>query len=168
LAPSGENPFNTPSVLFVCTANRVRSPMAEVLFRLILENEGLNPQDWWIESAGTWATEGLPVFEEVQQVLSRRGMDCGEHRSRAVTQDMIAAHNLVLVMEPGHKEALQAEFPKYASKVHLLSELIGEKFEIVDPAGGPNSEYENTADELFRILQSGFSRILLLAYNPES
>ena len=141
--------------------------MAETFFRRLIEVEGLNPQDWRIESAGTWASEGLPVIEEVQKVLLQRGLDASHHRSRSVSQMMVASNHLILVMEPDHKEALQVEFPLYASKVQLLSEMIGETFEIADPVGGQSSDYEKAADEIYRILQGGFSKILSLGFNPE-
>ncbi len=118
-AGEASHPFGNPSVLFVCTANRIRSPLAAILFRNLLQQEGFEPHTWRIESAGTWAIDGLPVFDEVEQLLTQRGLPSEQHISRSVTEKMIANHNLVLVMEPGHQEALKAEFQKYAHRIHL-------------------------------------------------
>lgn len=165
-AGEASHPFGNPSVLFVCTANRIRSPLAAILFRNLLQQEGFEPHTWRIESAGTWAIDGLPVFDEVEQLLTQRGLPSEQHISRSVTEKMIANHNLVLVMEPGHQEALKAEFPKYAHRIHLLSEMSSKRAPVEDPAGGLLVDYEATAKEIEGYLYQGLARILYLAYTP--
>jgi protein-tyrosine-phosphatase len=124
---------------------------------------GQHPGEWKIESAGTWALEGIPANLSTQQVMARRGQDIHDHCSRIVTREMLAEFNLILVMEPGHKESLHIEFPEAASRIHLLSEMIGSAFTIKDPIGGEIEEYEATAREIEHIMTEGFEEILSLA-----
>jgi protein-tyrosine phosphatase len=86
-----------PSVLFVCTANQFRSPIAAACLREQLARENLE-NEWRVESAGTWGVSGLarPPW--------RQPMAPGGHRSR---QMLLEGFDLVL----GHKEAICAEFP---------------------------------------------------------
>ena len=83
-------------------------------------------RNWRIESAGTWAVYGEQAAPRAIKVLKARGIDLSAHRSRVVDPNMLSQMRLILVMEKGHKEALQVEFPRYASKVFLLSEMVGE------------------------------------------
>lgn len=151
------------SVLFVCTANQVRSPMAEVLFGVLLKKNGCDWRQWKVSSAGTWAEEGLPALTETRSVLGMRGLDVEQHRTREVSEQMLARHNLVLTMEPSHKEALAAEFPKYAARIYLLSEMCGLETPVADPVGGPILEFEATAQEIEKLLEEGFAKIQSLA-----
>lgn len=144
------------SVLFVCTANQCRSPMAEGLLRLRVGDDNV---DWRIESAGTWALEGTPATPHAITALKERGYDLDGHRSRLVNLQLLQPFALILTMERGHKEALRIEFPEIASRVYLLSEMIGKVFNIDDPVGSPLKEYRATAQEIDQILDQGFTHI---------
>jgi len=148
------------SVLFVCTANQCRSPMAEGLLRLRV---GLNNPEWRIGSAGTWTSDGLPATNNAIEVLSELDYDLSDHRSRQVDQHILASYQLVLVMERNHKEALKVEFPKLAGRIFLLSEMIDKNYNIDDPIGGPLVEYQTTANEIEQILKQSFDRIEILS-----
>ena len=144
------------SVLFICTANICRSPMAMGL----LQGKVIDfIDDWKIESAGTWAAEGQPAARFTQQVLLARGIDISSHRSRSVTPYLLKTFNLILTMEAGHKEALKVEFPDISRKFFTLSQMIDQSFDIFDPIGGPLVEFEETAREIFQILTKGFNKI---------
>ena len=121
------------------------------------------PGEWRIESAGTWAVEGAPANQKTQQVMAELGLDIKDHRSRIITREMLSSFNLILVMEPGHKESLQIEFPEVASRVYLLSEMVGLTFTIMDPVGGEIEEYRATAQEIERIMTDGLEKIASLA-----
>jgi protein-tyrosine-phosphatase len=155
-------------VLFVCTANICRSPMAAALFHLRLQKVRQDWQDWQVESAGTWATNGKTASKNSQVVMTRRGLDIRGHRSRTVTAEMLADSDLILTMEPGHKEALSLEFPFAAPRIFLLNEMIGTADSIVDPYGGTLQEYEATASLMESIIEKGMDRILSLASSGEN
>lgn len=151
-----------PSVLFICTANICRSPMASALFRQKLRKI-YGDDNWLITSAGTWATDGIPASFNSIAVMGEKGIDIQNHRSQIVSSELLQKHNLVLTMEKGHKEALQVEFPKLAERVYLLSEMVGGTFDIDDPYGGKIDDYRVTADEVDQVLSDGFDRICQLA-----
>jgi protein-tyrosine-phosphatase len=151
-----------PSVLFICTANICRSPMANALFKQKIRNE-FGSEGWLITSAGTWATNGTPASQNSIIVMKEKGLDIHDHRSQIVSRELLQKHNLVLTMERGHKEALQIEFPELADRVYLLSEMFGGKFDIHDPYGRLIEDYRVTANELDQILSDGFDKICQLA-----
>lgn len=149
-----------PSVLFICTANLCRSPMAMAILRSQVEHSS---DEWRIESAGTWAVEGVRANLKTQQIMTEFGLDISDHLSQIVTPELLKSFNLILTMEPGHKEALQIEFPEVARRVYLLSEMIGLNFMIIDPVGGEIEEYRATAREIEHLISDGFEKIARLA-----
>lgn len=156
---------NQRSVLFVCTANICRSPMAMGLMRHKVSPAGPDsPADEIVvASAGTWALGGQPAALNSILAMAELGIDISDHASRVVDLEMISRFNLVLTMETGHKEALQVEFMEYASRVYLLSEMIGRRYNIQDPIGKSLREFRHTAAEIDKILTSGYSKILSLS-----
>ncbi len=144
-----------PSILFVCTGNICRSPLAEGLFKDLLASKGLSDH-WRVSSAGTWALPGEPAAYEVQNILTRRGVDLTSHRAREVNRTLIANADLVLTMTRSQKEALQLEFPGQASRIMLISELGGMVYDIPDPYGGPSELYGEIAGELEALLEMGW------------
>ena len=148
------------SVLFVCTANICRSPMAMGLLQKAVSKE---LEEWRISSAGIWAENGYPPAQHTLAVLQDRGIDICDCRSRRVTEEMLKSNNLILTMERGQKEALKAAFPEHASRIFLLSEMSSNPHDIVDPIGHPLADYEHTAQEVEQIFSKGIKRIRKLA-----
>ncbi|HUV16269.1 MAG TPA: low molecular weight protein arginine phosphatase [Pelolinea sp.] len=147
------------SILFICTANQCRSPMAEVLFKDLVSRKDRG-EDWNIESAGCWARPGIPATDAAILVMVNRGLDLSEHASQPVTEALLEQFDLILCMETEHKQFIQRNFPSVRENTFLLSGMVGEKREIWDPVGMSLIDYEETANEILDILEKGFAKII--------
>jgi protein-tyrosine-phosphatase len=152
-----------PSILFICTANKFRSPLAATLLQKQID---LLPDsvDWLVHSAGTWTSDGLPPPPITIQIGHRLGLNgIEQHRTRQVDQTQVDESDLIVVMEANHKEALINEFPSIQGKVFLLIEIvIGKVYDIPDPAS-PMVDADEVADELTQLISRGFVKIIELA-----
>jgi protein-tyrosine phosphatase len=152
-----------PKILFVCTANQCRSPVAAALFQRCLAQAGLDT-NWEIASAGTWARPGRPADRQMGAIAQAAGLDLSHHRAQDVSAVQgLASYALILTMARHHQEALQAEFPHLRERIYLLAELTGAPFDIVDPIGGPVQQYQQSFAQLEQVMRAAFPRILTLA-----
>ena len=148
------------SVLFVCSANICRSPMAMGLLRKLTETDQSN---WSIDSAGVWAVPGLHPSEFAQLALAEKGIDISDHRSKAVTSDLLDDFKLSLVMERKHKEVLWSVFPDHRSRILMLTELNDKVEDIADPYGMRLIDYRTIANEIYEQLNSNLKKIKQLS-----
>lgn len=151
------------AVLFVCTGNLYRSPISAALFKALLAQDQPVASGWRIESAGTWAQANQPAPPEVIQVMAKRGLDLKSHRSRMVSAEILAGFDLILTMESGQKEALCIEFPQFAGRVFMLSEMAGTRVTINDPVDRSVDGISEVAQEIEDWLKKGKYQIIQLA-----
>ena len=152
-----------PSVLFVCSANRFRSPLAAAFFSRLLESSK-SQLDWSVSSAGTWAEPGLPPDGRAVQDARSWGLDISPHRSRQVNARILSQSNLILVMEAGQKEALQIEFPLQREKIYMLSEVVEDiAYDVPDPFSSEDVTHQEISKELLDLVKRGFNNICNLA-----
>lgn len=157
-----------PSILFVCTANQFRSPIAAACFLKQIQGEGF-AQEWRVESAGTWAINGLREASITSRVTVSLGLGRLEsHLTRQVERDLLEQFDLVILMEAGHKEALCSEFPSLCRHLYLLSEIVdGIPYDIPDPADAGVDPFE-VGREICSLLTKGKEKILQLAESLSS
>ena len=124
-------------ILFVCTGNTCRSPMAAGLFAKMLQERGVTGIA--VASAGLAAFDGAPASAEAVEVMRQFGVDLSGHRTRRLTREMVLTADLVLTMTKRHKEAVLALAPEAAGKVFTLREFAGNFAGGTDPgAAGKN------------------------------
>jgi len=127
-------------VLFVCTGNICRSPMAEALLRDLLRREGLEGIEVW--SAGLHALVGEEAPATSQRLLSQRGIDLSGHRGRQIDRGLIDQADLILVMDRYQLAILESLFPESKGRVLPLRQFASDGGgEIQDPFGGDEEEY---------------------------
>jgi protein-tyrosine-phosphatase len=150
-----------PRILIVCTGNLCRSPMAMAMLQAKLARDEAR-RDWQVESAGVWASAGRSASTHAIEEMAARQIDLSPHCTQPVTRRLVAQSDLILVMTRNHAEALEHAFPNHTHKIHLLSEMIGKKYDIQDPYGSARVEYECTAKELEELIENGYEQIVAL------
>lgn len=149
------------SILTVCTANICRSPIAAAILDDRLRKKGL--KDWNVNSAGTWAQFERGAARNSITVAREYELDITDHRAQMIDENLLLEADLILCMETGHVEALKIEFPHFADKVYLLTEMSGLPYSIYDPYGKPLDDFRDMAVELTSLIDAGLERIIQLA-----
>lgn len=145
-------------VLFVCTGNTCRSPIAEAIARRLASDRGLT--DLAFGSAGTAAWDGAPASDGALLVAMEREVDLSSHRARLLTRELVASSDLILAMGPHHLERIEALGGQ--GRAHLLSAYASRgrsDRSISDPFGGDLDIYRAAFDELDREVQHVVDRI---------
>src|SRR3984885_2630751 len=136
------------TVLFVCTGNICRSPMAEGLFRHATRGR----PDCRVVSAGVGALEGQPPSSHAVRALKELGIDIAHLRSRMLTSELVDEADYIFGMTHSHVDSVNLLFPQAAEKTFLLREFDEtlDEFEkdISDPIGGSYETYAYCRDQI--------------------
>jgi protein-tyrosine-phosphatase len=136
-------PVKKKNILFVCTGNSCRSIMAEAYMRHRAGELGL-PYD--VRSAGTSTYDGLRPSREALALLEEEGVDIDGLESKKISREMIKWADVILVMEPLHREAVISGMPQAAEKVFLLGDFPNGSTDksVPDPVGRTINYYKVT------------------------
>lgn len=138
-------------ILFVCTGNTCRSPMAEGILNSLAKERGLDVK---AESAGLFVLESAGPSEYAIKAAAENGIDISAHKSCQLSQDKAREADLILTMTMTHKMLIEQAFPDFASKVYTLIEYVCESeiTDIADPFGGDLNVYKLCFDSMYKYI----------------
>lgn len=146
------------SILFVCTGNSCRSPMAAGFLKEMLKEQ----KEIKIDSCGIISSSFAGATPQAIELMKEYGIDISFHKTRSLSKDLIDGADLVLVMEEKHRGRVRELNPEAGKKTFLLKASAGDKeiLEIRDPIGLSNEFYREVAGEIKSTLERALPRIL--------
>ena len=132
-------------ILFICTGNTCRSPMAECMMRALLASRGKT--NIHVLSAGTYALSGAPASTGAQRAMQRRGLSLAGHKSCAVTGVLLETCDLIVGLTQNHIAQLRMMYPHCATPM-----LCFDDPPVSDPYGCDDDAYEQAARDIQRQL----------------
>lgn len=131
------------NIMFVCTGNSCRSPMAEGILKSLAGDE------FNVSSAGISAYTPHSASDNAVSAMDEMGIDISDHISTQITHEIIAEADLVLTMTAGHKHILIDLLPDHSDRIYTLKEFAyGEEGDVADPYGGDMDVYRDCAGEI--------------------
>jgi protein-tyrosine-phosphatase len=130
-------------IVFVCSGNTCRSPLAEAIARQVLP--GRVSFELSIASAGTSAQEGNPASRNSVEIAERHGLDLSKHQSRMLSRELLHDADLIVTMGVRHREAVEEIDPDSAESTFLLTNFSAVyNGDVPDPIGSDLAIYERT------------------------
>jgi protein-tyrosine phosphatase len=138
-------------VIFVCTGNTCRSPMAELLMRSRLAQclkcklDELDDRGVVVISAGIAAAPGCPPTSEASQVMRERGLDLSRHEAQPLTDQLVRHADVIITMTHSHLLSIIERWPHAADRTYML---LPDRSDVADPIGQTVGAYRECAEQI--------------------
>lgn len=147
------------NILFVCSGNTCRSPMAAALMKEMAKEKGLDVN---VKSAGLFAWDGQEASREAIQVMKEEGIDIKDHRSNIIYRNLVEDADLILTMGVNHKEQLLSKYSFLRGKVYTLKEYAyGKEEDIEDPFGRGIQAYIKAKEEIKKAIEKIVEQLII-------
>lgn len=149
-------------IMFVCTGNTCRSPVAEYLFNQAAEKNNLG---YFATSAGISAFDGRPASLNSKIIMEENNIDISKFKSSQLTLEMVEEADLILTMSELHKSSILNSVPNAKSRVFTLTEYVNELGDIPDPYSGNLNEYRNCFKQINSIVNKIVKKLINVEQN---
>lgn len=143
-------------IIFLCTGNTCRSPMAEAYFKKLCNDAGLDIE---VGSAGTFAGSAQPAADNSIRTMAEQDIDLSGFTSTPLTRELIESADKIVCMTSSHRIQVGSAAPGALRKTCLLGDYAPQTQNIADPFGAPLYEYRNCFEEMKPMLDRLFDEV---------
>ncbi len=151
-------------ILYVCTGNTCRSPMAEGIMKKLLADHGIDTVD--VSSAGIGTLDGYPATHNAVEVSAKHGIDISQHHSTRMNERLFKESDLVFALAAEHHKQLEkmvnSDRKLYMLKAFPQTDLSDAEHSVDDPIGGSMEEYLVTFKEIYSAIEGTLPEVIRL------